>query len=58
MTPVRTSVARSESTPVRPIFANMAVIAANTAESNAQKNHVVLLSIESVSTPSVSGAIV
>jgi hypothetical protein len=36
----------------------MAVIAANTAESNAQKNHVVLLSIESVSTPSLSGAIV
>ena len=58
MTPVRTRVARSESTPVRPIFAKMAVMAANTAESNAQKNHVVLLSIQSVSTPRFIGAVV
>jgi len=36
----------------------MAVIAANTAESNAQKNHVVLPSIESVSTPRLIGAVI
>jgi hypothetical protein len=36
----------------------MAVIAANTAESNAKKNHVILLSIESVSPLSLSGAVV
>jgi hypothetical protein len=38
MIPVRTRVARSESTPSRPIFAKMAVSAAKTAESSAQKN--------------------
>src|ERR1700741_2453043 len=37
MTPVRTRVARSESTPSRPIFAKIAVSAAKTAERSAQK---------------------
>src|SRR5262245_24880301 len=36
MTTVRTSVARSESTPARPIFAKMAVRAANAADHRAQ----------------------
>ncbi len=38
MTVVRTKVARSESTPSSPSFAKIAVSAANTADSRAQKN--------------------
>jgi hypothetical protein len=40
MMPVRTKVARSESTPLMPILAKMAVNAAKTADSNAQKTRV------------------
>jgi hypothetical protein len=39
MTIVRISVAKSESTPSRPIFAKMAVSAANAADPSAQGNH-------------------
>ena len=39
ITNVRTSVAKSESTPSRPIFAKMAVSAAKTAEPRAQGSH-------------------
>ena len=38
ITAVRMSVARSESTPSKPILANIAVRAAKTADSKAQKN--------------------
>jgi hypothetical protein len=38
MTAVRMSVARSESTPAKPILAKIAVSAANTAENSAQVN--------------------
>ncbi len=38
MMPVRTNVARSESTPLMPILAKIAVMAANTADRTAQKN--------------------
>lgn len=57
MIPVLTRVARSESTPARPTFAKMAVIAANTAESNAQTNHVAPVSMGSLSKASLVGTV-
>jgi hypothetical protein len=43
ITVVRMAVARLESIPVTPTFARRAVAAAKTAESKAQKTHVIVL---------------
>jgi hypothetical protein len=45
MMPVRTNVAKSESTPLMPILAKMAVRAAKTADRTAQKNQGEVLDI-------------